>query len=169
MKSLHILKRAFVALALFAAVCCAHAEEHYTEGFADIKWATSPEETKGAMLARAGVTLLGEQSTPNFLVFTGGSYAGESVTRWEFTFDANRLWKASALLQKVNIESQYTKLQELFSHKYGHEGHREKGTRIHRATYWLNRNLWVDIDQQGVLAAAQNPSILRESSSAKGL
>jgi hypothetical protein len=140
-----------------------------TNNIADLGWGTSQEAVKATMLAKPGVAPVAAPTSPTSSMYVGGVYGGERVVSWLFSFDTNHLWKASILLETENVDAQYEKFRAFFEQKYQDKGVEVLGTGTWRATYWLGRNLKVEIGRDGVVIGAQNLAILRDSPNLTGL
>src|SRR5437879_862242 len=68
------------------------------KGFLGIAWGASPEEAKRVLQARSGVKFP-EESDDYHVEVTGGSFAGQPVTKWVLEFPDRKFGSASVTLK----------------------------------------------------------------------
>jgi hypothetical protein len=85
-------------------------------GFADIPFGAPMKEAQKTITAREG--LKPEEATPDRLTFTGGTFSGQPVSRWTFTFAAGKFATGSVLIDKAK-KPVYDDLKAQLTKKYG--------------------------------------------------
>ncbi len=104
---------------LFLLLCFALSISAFADspsGFADIPFGTSLKEAQATLSTRDG--LKPEKAAAESLTFTGGTFAGQSVSRWTFTFAGGKFAVGSVLIDKVKRDV-YDSLKVELTKKYG--------------------------------------------------
>ncbi len=109
----------FAALHLFSLTTFAASPT----GFVDIPFGTPLKDAQKTISSRAG--LKPEGTTADHLTFSGGTFAGQSVTRWTLTFSGDKLATGSVLIDNVK-KPVYDDLKAQLTKKYG-KSDSEKG------------------------------------------
>lgn len=86
------------------------------KGFVDIPFGTPFAAAETMIAAREGLKV--EDDTPARLTYTGGTFAGQPVTRWTFAFPAGRFASGSVLIDKVK-KPVYDDIKAQLTRKYG--------------------------------------------------
>jgi hypothetical protein len=105
--------------------------------FADVPFGSDPETVQAILCKRPNVRFSKPEKSANGLdklVFTGGTFAGLPVDRWDYFFVGGKF--ALGQVKLVTSKSaDYTKLKQEVMKKYGSpKGHRPKGSTSE--TYW---------------------------------
>jgi hypothetical protein len=120
----------------FSPVCAGTLDSPPTHpaGVAGIAWGAKADGVKKLMLVRKEVLLTEE--TPARLVFTGGTFAGQTAERWIFIFSEGKFTEAEIRLKSADPLRQYEEMRKLITGKYRKTGREEREGSSHRATYW---------------------------------
>ena len=88
-------------------------------GFLGIAWGASPEEAKRILQKRPGIQFP-ENADDNHIELTGGSFAGQPVTKWVVEFPERKFASASVTLKtEGNAGSVYKEFRNQLVSKYG--------------------------------------------------
>jgi hypothetical protein len=88
-------------------------------GFLGIPWGASPEEAKRVLKDRPGVKFP-EESDDYHVEITGGSFAGQPVTKWVLEFPERKFGSASVTLKSDgNASAVFKEFRTKLSEKYG--------------------------------------------------
>jgi len=101
-----------VALQLFSMAALAESPT----GFADIPFGTPLKDAQKTLSTREG--LKNESATSDRLTFSGGTFAGQPVSRWTLTFAGDKFATGSVLIDKVK-KPVYDDLKAQLTKKYG--------------------------------------------------
>ena len=100
-------------------LCTAAIAVERPKGFIGINWGASPEEAKRAMQARQGVRFPEEADDYKFEL-TGGTFAGQPVTKWILEFPSRQFTSATVILKNEdNASTLYKDFRTQFAAKYG--------------------------------------------------
>lgn len=89
------------------------------KGFLGIPWGASPEEAKRALKDRPGVKFP-EESDDYHVEVTGGTFAGQPVTKWVLEFPERKFGSASVTLKSEgNASVVFKEFRTQLSSKYG--------------------------------------------------
>lgn len=110
------------------------APSDYPSGIAEIEWDTGLAEAKKLLLLRPGVKLISEGADK--LTFAGGTFADQTVERWELFFVGGKFREGKLRLKPEEPLRQYEALRKLIAAKYRKPGREERENAVHRATYW---------------------------------
>jgi hypothetical protein len=135
MKTLHLLALLLITFATPRAESASlEAPSDYPGGIAEVEWGMEPAVAQETMSKRAGVKLVSKAAGK--LTFAGGTFAEQSVERWELLFVDGKFREAKLRLKPEEPLRQYEALRKLISTKYRKAGREERENSIHRATYW---------------------------------
>jgi hypothetical protein len=119
MKTLHL------CVSLLFLNLTAHAGLHYAkppkiEGMAGVPFGSGATQVKAAMDAH-NATLDAAESDSEHLIYTGGTFNDERVTRWNFFFDGPAVYKANVILSPAKKQHfiTYNRVLKALSDKYG--------------------------------------------------
>lgn len=143
---------------------CTSAFAESPTGFAEIPFGTPLKEAQAKLASREG--LKAEDANANRLVFSGGTFAGQQVSRWTLVFAADKLASGSILIEKVK-KPVYDDLKAQLTKKYGkpdsEEGHhsfdciwefRSNGRRKVHLNYDYREKVILTYSHGALLAAA---------------
>ncbi len=99
--------------------CSALALAERPSGFLGIPWGASPEEVKRILQKRPGVTFP-ENADDYHIELTGGTFAGQAVTKWVIEFPDRKFASAAVTLRtEGNAGTMYKEFCDLLVSKYG--------------------------------------------------
>ena len=88
-------------------------------GFLGIQWGASPEEAKRILQKRPGITFP-ENADDFHIELTGGTFAGQPVTKWVIEFPDRKFASAAVTLKNEgNASSAYKEFRSRLAEKYG--------------------------------------------------
>ena len=107
------------AILFLIAICSSAIAVDRPRGFLGINWGASPEEAKRVMQARQGVKFSEDADDYKFDL-TGGSFAGQPVTKWILEFPGRQFNSATVILKNEgNASTLYKDFRTQFAAKYG--------------------------------------------------